>query len=150
MIREKSCGAVIYNDSDEGRRYLIERMIKGHSSLCKGHVEGGETEHETASREIREETDLAVSFCRGFRECISYSPYPGCIKQVVFFLAEASGTDVLAQPEEVAQILWLSIDEALEELTHESDRAVLRKADDWLKRMKLQNGGGTDDVDGIQ
>lgn len=40
------------------RVFLIEKMAKGHQSLCKGHVEGNETEHETASREILEETKL--------------------------------------------------------------------------------------------
>ena len=150
MIREKSCGAVIWNGGAGERRYLIERMVKGHTSLCKGHVEGKETEHETAAREIMEETGLQVKFCRGFREIISYSPYPGCIKKVVFFLAEASRTDVVAQPEEVDHILWLPLEQALEALTHGSDREVLRKADAWLKRKEGQNRGSTPNVDGIQ
>ena len=150
MIREKSCGAVIWNDGAGERRYLVERMVKGHTSLCKGHVEGRETEHETAAREIMEETGLQVVFRSGFREIISYSPYPGCIKKVVFFLAEASQTDVVAQPEEVDHILWLPLDRALEALTHESDRNVLRKADAWLKRKERQNGGSAPDVDGIE
>ena len=150
MIREKSCGAVIWNDGAGERRYLVERMVKGHTSLCKGHVEGRETEHETAAREIMEETGLQVVFRSGFREIISYSPYPGCIKKVVFFLAEASGTDVVAQPEEVDHILWLPLEQALDALTHESDRNVLRKADAWLKRKERQNGGSAPDVDGIE
>ena len=150
MKHEKSCGAVIWHDGGEGRRYLIERMVKGHSSLCKGHVEGSETEHETASREIMEETGLSVSFCRGFRECISYSPYRGCVKQVVFFLAEADDTAVRAQPEEVAQILWLPMEQALQELTHESDREVLRKADVWLDRASDKADGGTTHVDSVE
>ena len=141
MIREKSCGAVIWHDGEEGREYLIEHMVKGHSSLCKGHVEGKETEHETAVREIREETDLRVAFCRGFRETISYSPYPGCIKLVVFFLAEAKEKTVRAQPEEVAELLWLPLDRALAELTHESDRIVLRKADAWLEQRETRSRG---------
>ena len=50
MIHEKSCGAVIYTVSNGERFYLIERMQKGHTSICKGHMEGEETEHETAAR----------------------------------------------------------------------------------------------------
>ena len=150
MIREKSCGAVIWYDGDDGRKYLIERMVKGHSSLCKGHVEGRETEHQTATREIREETGLEVSFCHGFRKTISYSPYPGCVKEVVFFLARAFGTDVEAQPEEVASILWLPLDQALSELTHESDRRVLKKADIWLTEKGRNAGGESDSVNDIQ
>ena len=53
MIREKSCGAVIFSEAGQMRVYLVEKMLKGHQSLCKGHVEENETERETAAREIR-------------------------------------------------------------------------------------------------
>jgi len=132
MIREKSCGAVICFGQGEERLYLVEHMVKGHSSLCKGHMEGSETEHETAVREIREETALAVQFVDGFRECIEYSPYKGCLKEVVFFLARASSMEVTAQPEEVASISWLPLTEALSALTHASDRDILKKAAAFL------------------
>ena len=36
LIREKSCGAVIYTESSGRRVYLIELMQKGHFSMCKG------------------------------------------------------------------------------------------------------------------
>ncbi|MBR6951228.1 MAG: NUDIX domain-containing protein [Oscillospiraceae bacterium] len=150
MIREKSCGAVIWVQEKDTRRYLIERMVKGHSSLCKGHMEGEETEHETALREIGEETALQVTFCGGFRETISYSPYPGCVKQVVFFLARADQTEVTAQPEEVAQILWLPLEDAMKELTHQSDRDVLKKADVWLNEMERKNPERVNDVDNVK
>ena len=132
MIYEKSCGAVIFYEEGEKCFFLIEHMVKGHTSLCKGHVEGRETEHETAAREIREETNLAVSFTEGFRECIEYSPYPGCMKEVVFFLAKAESLEVSAQPEEVSRISWMTLDEALKALTHKSDREVLKKAAAYL------------------
>lgn len=134
MIYEKSCGAVIFYETDQGRRYLVEHMVKGHSSLCKGHMEGDETEHETAVREIREETNLSVTFVDGYRECIEYSPYPGCRKQVVFFLAKADSNRVTAQPEEVASISWLPLTEAAAALTHLSDRDILQKAAEFLEK----------------
>ena len=37
MIREKSCGAVIFY-RDSKILYLVEQMIQGHYALCKGHV----------------------------------------------------------------------------------------------------------------
>lgn len=137
MIYEKSCGAVIYSGANETRMFLVEKMVKGHYSLCKGHVEKNETEHETAAREIREETNLQVQFADGFRERIEYSPYSGCLKQVVFFLAEAESVNVFAQPEEVASISWLPFEKALETLTYESDKAVLQKANDYLNQCSL-------------
>ena len=68
MKQEKSCGAVIFYEAAGRRSYLIEKMRQGHLSLCKGHVEGRETERETALREIREETALSVELLDGFRE----------------------------------------------------------------------------------
>ena len=132
MLYEKSCGAVIYVENDGRRLYLIELMQKGHSSICKGHVEDGETEHQTAAREIQEETGLTVKFLDGFRETIEYSPYDGCMKTVVFFLAKADHTDVTAQEEEVREISWLPFEEAFSALTYESDKETLRKADHFL------------------
>ena len=69
MGYEKSCGAVVF------RRYhgntellLIKHTAGGHWSFPKGHVEKGETEEETAVREVYEETHIQIDLCPGFRE----------------------------------------------------------------------------------
>ena len=60
MRYEKSCGAVIFR-KDENWNVLLIRHAKGrHISFPKGHVEPGETESQTAEREILEETGLRV------------------------------------------------------------------------------------------
>ncbi len=132
MNYEKSCGAVIYTVVDGKRLYLIEIMRKGHASLCKGHVEGTESGHQTAAREIREETGLEVKFVEGFRQTIEYSPYRDCSKTVVFFLADADSTNVTIQEEEVREIEWLPYEEALTKLTFDSLREVLQQAENFL------------------
>lgn len=136
MIREKSYGAIIYVNRDGGVSFLVEKMRKGHFSNCKGHVEAGETEHETARREIKEETDLEVDFIPGFRESISYSPYPGCEKEVVFFLARAKDTQTRPQPSEVSDIYWLEFEQAVERLSFPGDKMVMEKAMDFIKKQK--------------
>ncbi|MBE6909470.1 MAG: NUDIX domain-containing protein [Ruminococcaceae bacterium] len=129
MIYEKSCGAVVYTRAFGEARFLIETMRKGHISLCKGHVEPEDDgELGTASREIREETGLAVRFADGFRETIRYSPYEGCEKDVVFFLAEAESVELTPQEAEVSVLRWLPLAEALDALTYPDDRRVLRAA----------------------
>lgn len=133
MIYQKSCGAVIYTERGGKRFYLVELMQKGHCSICKGHVEGDESEHQTAEREIYEETGLSVEFVNGFRETIEYSPYENCTKTVVFFLAYANRSDVTVQEEEVREIRWLTFKEAVSALTFDSDRETLQKAKDYLK-----------------
>lgn len=135
MKMEKSCGAVLFRENSDIREYLVLRSIGGHVTLCKGHVEADETEHETATREIREETALCVDFVEGFREVITYSPKPDCMKDVVFFLARVSGGTLTCQPEEVAEVWFAPFDQAVEALTHTSDRSVLQKAENFL------NGG---------
>ncbi len=134
MIYEKSCGAVIFTEVEGIRLYLIELMQKGHCSICKGHIEKNESEHQTAEREILEETGLSVEFIDGFRESIEYSPYDNCIKTVVFFLARTYSTEVKAQEEEVKGIRWLSFKEAIDALTFDSDKETLRKAEEFLSK----------------
>ena len=129
---EKSCGAVIYTELNGMRLYLIEQMPKGHRSICKGHMEKDESEHQTAAREILEETGLTVKFVEGFREIIEYSPYENCLKTVVFFLAYTDSMNVVSQEEEIKEIYWLSFDEAMTALTFDSDRAILQKAEQFL------------------
>ena len=135
MKKEKSCGAVLFRENNGIREYLALRSVGGHVTLCKGHVEANETEHETAVREIREETALSVEFVEGFREVITYSPKPDCMKDVIFFLARVAGGTLTCQPEEVAEAWFAPYDRAVEALTHASDRSVLQKAENFL------NGG---------
>ena len=133
--KEKSCGAVLFRQEMSGRLYLILHSVKGHYTLCKGHVEGDETERNTARREIYEETGLTARFLDGFREVINYSPRKGVSKDVVFFLAELDDGEPVPQPEEVEEIFFLPYDAALVRLTHQSDRATLKKAEDFLNQL---------------
>ena len=96
-------------------------------------LEGSETEHETARREIREETSLSVTFLEGFRTRIEYSPEPDVRKEVIFFLARTESTGSVPQPEEVASIEFLPYDRALAALTYADDRHVLTAARDFLE-----------------
>ena len=132
MIKEKSCGAVVYKKEEEKIYFLIEEMKAGHYSIPKGHVENNETEIETALREIKEETNLEVNLDSNFREVVSYSPYEGCIKDVVFFVAEAKTFDMKEQLIEVTSLKWLEPVDAINTLTFESDKEVLKKALKYL------------------
>lgn len=133
MVREKSCGAVLVREKDGQRLYLVLHSTLGHWTLCKGHVEGQETEHETAVREIGEETGLSVCFVDGFRHIITYSPRPDCVKDVVFFLARTGDGPVTCQPEEVAEAAFLPFRDALDRLTHPSDREILEAAEAFMR-----------------
>ena len=129
MLHEKSCGAIVY------RRYhgnveilLIKHVNSGHWSFPKGHVEGDETELETARREIKEETGLDVIIDQTFRETVSYSPKRDTQKVVVYFLALARNYDYVPQEEEIAEIRWVDIIRAPGLLTYENDKTIVSKA----------------------
>lgn len=134
MRYEKSCGAVVYRRVQQQVEYLILKMQHGHFSLPKGHVESGESERQTARREIREETNCEVTIHRGFRQVVTYSPQPFVSKDVVFFLARYRSGRLTAQPEEVADLAWMSFEDALRTLTYESDRQLIRFAAAFLNQ----------------
>ena len=67
MVNEKSCGAIVFSYENGIRKYVITRGTGIYKEFCgfpKGHMEPGETETETALREVKEETGLDVSVRR--------------------------------------------------------------------------------------
>ena len=136
MIKEKSCGAVVYKYENNEILVLLEKMKKGHISIPKGHVENDETEIQTALREIKEETNLDVVIDTSFKEVISYSPYPNCVKDVVFFVATPISSELHNQECEVSELIWANAEKSLNLLTHDSDKQVVQKAIDYIKNLK--------------
>ncbi len=139
MKKEKSCGAVVYRQRDNWAEVLlICHKNGGHWAFPKGHVEKGETEAETAQREIREETGLKVKPDTGFRHTVAYSPKPGVMKDVVYFAAESPSGQTTAQEEEVTSIRWEKPQQALELITYENDREVLRAFLRWWENQPVK------------
>ena len=134
MRKEKSCGAVIYKYIDNELFILLLKHNLGHWSFAKGHVEDGETEHETAIREIKEETNLDVTINSDFRYVITYSPYEGVIKDVVYFLATTNSDNIKAQQSEISEIKWFKYEDAISMITYEDGRKVLMKAIEYLNK----------------
>ena len=105
MTYEKSCGAIVYRKHHGNTEILLIKHINsGHWSFPKGHVEQGETEVETALREIKEETSLDVLIDPTFRETVTYFPRKDTQKVVVYFIAKAKTFDYVPQEDEIAEI----------------------------------------------
>ena len=101
-LYEKSCGGIIFYKTRQNTKILLVKNNNGrYWSFPKGHIEEGETEQETAIREIKEETGLDVTLVQGFREISEYSPFGKIRKRVVFFLARAFTDNVKIQEEEI-------------------------------------------------
>lgn len=129
MRKEKSCGAIVYRKFHGNTEILLIKHINsGHWSFPKGHVEPGETEVETAYREVMEETGIDILLYPTFRETVTYYPKRDIFKEVVYFLAKAKNHDFVPQEDEIAEIRWAEIDLAIQLLTYENDKAIVQKA----------------------
>jgi len=136
---EKSCGIVLFF-SDE---FLIiqhsteSNEVKGHWDFPKGHVEDDETELETATRELQEETGIDnFKLIDNFRHKITYNIHKnnGLIpKEVIFFLAESS-TKSIQLSSEHQNYSWLNFDLAHDRLTYANAKEVLVKAKTFLEQ----------------
>ena len=138
---ETSCGAVVFRKTAEGPVFLLIRHVNGgHWAFPKGHMEPGESEEETALREIREETGLPVRLDTGFCRTVRYTPKPGVEKDVVYFLAspDPGGDPAQATPQEgeIRELRWLPGEEALPLVTYDNDRQVLKEAAVYIGRTR--------------
>ena len=136
MKYEKSCGVVTYILINNEIHYLLVRQTNGFLSFPKGHVEGNETEEETALRECLEETALKVTLKKGFREVINYKiPEIDVDKDVVLFIGEIDNLDYHKQEKEIADIQVYKYQEAYNLLEFDNWKQVLKKANDFLTKL---------------
>ena len=137
MNWEYSCGAVVFTRMDDQIRFVVVQEQAGTFSFPKGHMEGCETEEETARREVFEETGLNPVFLPGFRAEDEYDPAekPGTRKRVTYFLAEYRGGPLVPRQGEIRRILLLPFDRALLCFEHEGSRSVLIRAMEYLARQ---------------
>lgn len=124
MKKEKSCGCIIFN---EKREILLLHQNAGHWGLPKGHVKQGETEEQTAIREVKEETNIDVVINTEYRYSIVYNPKEDVEKEVVYFVAKNTSNDINPQLEEVQEVKWLDIDNAINTISYDNSRELLKK-----------------------
>ena len=136
MNWEYSCGAVVFTRRSGQPLYVVVQEQGGAYSFPKGHMEGDETEIETARREIFEETGLSPAFLPGFYEQDEYSlrEKPGTKKRVAYFLAEFADEPMTAREGEIRRIQLLPYEQAIALFEHENTRRILTAAHEFLTR----------------
>jgi 8-oxo-dGTP pyrophosphatase MutT (NUDIX family) len=145
MLKEYSYGAVIYRAGNGRPEFLLVKSKRsGRWGFPKGHIEKGETEIQTAEREIFEETGLKdIKFIEGFREEDVYiidgtlPETKGRIaeKHSVYFLAEALSADLSFDKEEISEIKWAGLDEMQKLLYFPNQKKMAKHAYEKIKGL---------------
>lgn len=139
MPIEKSAGAIVFRRNKE-IKYLLIQYGWGHWEFPRGLIEKGESLEDTARREIKEEAGIEdIRFISGFKEWIKFFfklKGKNIMKIATFLLAETK-TEKVELSYEHKDYGWLDYKEALNRLTFENSKEVLKKADDFLKKHEL-------------
>jgi 8-oxo-dGTP pyrophosphatase MutT (NUDIX family) len=141
METETSAGIVLYNSG----YYLLlnygrSRVTDNRWGLTKGRIEGKETVIQAALREAFEETGIKdISILEEFQHKITYYFARGTHKikkTVIYLVGIANTTDVQISKEHIGA-QWATYEKALEMLTFENTRKVIRAAERYLKENGL-------------
>lgn len=141
MLKETSCGAVVYKMTQDGVPIflLVNSKRSGRWGFPKGHIENGESETETAKREIFEETGIKnVKFVEDFRQEDVYlingalDETKGCLveKHSVYFLALALEDALDFDKNEISKVEWADIKKAQEFLSFDNQKKIIKLAYD--------------------
>ena len=134
MKQTKACGIIIFRGFP--REYLlVKQSMSMLWNFPKGHVDKGESEHETALREVFEETGLKVKIIDGFRETISYDESKDAHKTVVMFLGKPLNKKLNIPNDEISSYAWLKFDDALKKIKFNNSRNLLRKAEKFISNL---------------
>ncbi|MFP4508617.1 MAG: bis(5'-nucleosyl)-tetraphosphatase [Spirochaetaceae bacterium] len=132
---ERAAGAVVVRKTGFGEwECVLVLQHNGDWGLPKGHVEAGESDAETAIREVREETGLSITPAEGFAESVVYTLPSGKTKEVVYFLAHVKAGQLTPQPEEIRDTRWFRLDDAFRTVRYPSVRGVIAAARRALER----------------
>jgi len=137
MIEETSAGIVLFRKEDSKLLFLLLHYPSGHWDFVKGKMEEGESTHETAIREAKEETGIMdITFLDNFEEWVEYNfQYKGELvhKKVVFFLAETKTKEVKISHEHLAYT-WMDYNTSMEKTTFDNAKTVLTRAQTLLTK----------------
>lgn len=133
MRNEHSIAAIVFY----GKEYLLLKYEMGHWGLVKGNIEKNESEAETIIRELEEETGIKeAEIINGFKE--SYEYYyrleGELIHKIVNCLLIKVHNKEVTLSYEHTDYDWLPYEKALERLSHQNTKNILKKAQKYLSK----------------
>jgi ADP-ribose pyrophosphatase YjhB (NUDIX family) len=120
----EAAGGILWRETERGRELaLIHRGRYDDWTLPKGKLEEGERWQEAAMREVREETGCDAEL-ESFAGAVSYK-VNGVAKVVLFWNMRSSGQCRFQPSEEVIEMIWAPLPEALEKMSHQIEKELL-------------------------
>lgn len=143
---EVSAGGIVFRrDPDGTARYLLIRDSYHNWGFPKGHLEDGETPGAAAERETAEETGLAELRLHGPIRVIDWHfRFRGrhIHKYCHFFLFESGSGEACPQLDEgITACRWCVLDEALDVLSYDNARGVLKRAGEMVRTLVAVGAG---------
>src|SRR6185437_12556578 len=136
QAREFSAGGVVVRGEEVVVIVPTRRAADGSRVLAlpKGHVDPGETPVQAAQREVREETGILAEPVRELGETRYWYRRAGRTigKEVQFFLFRHTGGDVADHDDEVEEVRWIPLEQAVRELSHAAEREIVSLAMTYL------------------
>jgi 8-oxo-dGTP pyrophosphatase MutT (NUDIX family) len=144
--REVSAGGIVFRRQEDGViRYLLIKDSYGNWGFPKGHLEEAESPADAALRETAEETGLGDLQPRGPIRIIDWHfRFRGRFihKFCHFFLFESPSDEPVPQKTEgITACRWCTLEEALEDLSYDNARGVLRRAGDMARTLVAVGAG---------
>jgi 8-oxo-dGTP pyrophosphatase MutT (NUDIX family) len=144
--REVSAGGIVFRrDPDGTARFLLIKDSYQHWGFPKGHLEEGESPAVAATRETQEETGLQQLILQGPIRVIDWHfRFRGHYihKFCHFFLFESPEGECTPQVVEgITAVRWEPLERALEVLSYDNARGVLRRGAE-MARTLLAIGAG--------
>lgn len=125
--------------------FLLIRDSYGNWGFPKGHLEGDEQPAEAAKRETEEETGLADLVLQGPIRVIDWHfRFRGrhIHKYCHFFLFESPHGEACPQVDEgITACQWRPLDEALQVLSYDNARGVLKRAGEMVRTLVAVGAG---------
>lgn len=144
--REVSAGGVVFRrGEDKEIRFLMIRDSYDHWGFPKGHLESDELPVEAALRETAEETGLDDLILHGPIRIIDwYFRFRGRFihKFCHFFLFESPTAEAVPQIDEgITACRWCLLEEAMQEISYDNARGVLRRAGEMARTLQAIGAG---------
>jgi 8-oxo-dGTP pyrophosphatase MutT (NUDIX family) len=130
--REISAGGVVVHDGQVLVIVPTRRAADGSQVLAlpKGHLDGGESVVQAATREVREETGMVVEPMQELGEVRYWyvRDRRRVAKSVYFFLFRLLGGDLADHDDEVLEARWMGLSEAQKALSYAGEREMVARA----------------------